>query len=67
MRFPPETIVVFAKSVGRAQEQVIVTRLDAADPSVVDMSTLVIIGASGTRTIARDAATPWVYTSRKAS
>lgn len=62
----PETIVVFAKSVGRAQEQIIVTRLDAADPSVVDMSTLVIIGAGGTRIIAHDAATPWVYTSRKA-
>ena len=62
----PETIVVFAKSVGRAQEHIIVTRLDAADPSIVDMSTLVIIGASGTRTIARENATPWVFTSRKA-
>jgi len=64
---PDETIVVFAKSVGRPQEHFVTTRLDEADVSVVDMSTLVLIGASGTRAIARDNARPWIYTSRKAS
>jgi precorrin-3B C17-methyltransferase len=62
----PDTVVIFAKSVGRAEENILVTRLDEADPSLVDMSTLVIVGARGTRVIARAAATPFVYTSRKA-
>jgi precorrin-3B C17-methyltransferase len=63
---PEDRIVVFAKSVGRAEENIIITTLGAADPSVVDMSTLVLIGASGTRLVAREGARPFVYTSRKA-
>lgn len=63
---PPTRIVVFAKSVGRAAEEIIVTTLGEADPDVVDMSTLVLIGASGTRLIPRSDARPFVYTSRKA-
>jgi precorrin-3B C17-methyltransferase len=62
-----ETVVVFAKSVGRSDEQLIVTTLAQADPSLVDMSTLVIIGAKGTRLIARDGGAPIVYSSRKSS
>jgi precorrin-3B C17-methyltransferase len=62
---PGETIVAFAKSVGRPQEELFVARLDEADVSLVDMSTLAIVGASGTRAIAREGARPWVYTSRK--
>ena len=61
----PETVVVFAKSVGREDENMVVTRLADADPSQVDMSTLVIIGARGTRLIPRSGARPFVYTSRK--
>lgn len=63
---PAERIVVFAKSIGREAESIIITTLADADPSVVDMSTLVLIGASGTRLIARDDAPPYVYTSRTA-
>lgn len=63
---PAERIVVFAKSIGREAESIIVTTLADADPSVVDMSTLVLIGASGTRLIARGDAPPYVYTSRSA-
>lgn len=63
---PPERIVVFAKSVGRTEEHIIVTRLDEADPSVVDMTTLALVGSSGTRVVPREGARPWVYTSRKA-
>jgi precorrin-3B C17-methyltransferase len=63
---PPQTVIVFAKAIGRAAEEVIIAPLAAADASLVDMSTLVIIGAGGTRLIARDHARPWVYSSRKA-
>jgi precorrin-3B C17-methyltransferase len=63
----PETVVVFAKSVGREDERILVTRLDEADPGQVDMTTLVIIGASGTRLVSREGERPFVYTSRKVS
>lgn len=63
---PGETFVGLAKSVGREKEAFILTQLDAVDPSQVDMSTLVVIGARGTRRIARSDARDWVYTSRKA-
>jgi precorrin-3B C17-methyltransferase len=62
---PSETVIVFAKSVGRAEEHMIITNLAEADPSQVDMSTLVIIGARGTRVISRKETAPFVYTSRK--
>ncbi len=62
----PQTVVVFAKSVGRAEEQILVTDLAQADPALVDMSTLVIVGAAGTKTIGRQNHAPFVYTSRKA-
>ncbi len=64
---PKETIVALAKSVGRAEEDIILANLCDVDLSQVDMSTLVVIGASGTRRIARDNARDWVYTSRKAT
>jgi len=64
---PGQTIVSLAKSVGREKEEIILTQLDEVDPAQVDMSTLVVIGASGTRRIARGDARDWVYTSRKAT
>jgi precorrin-3B C17-methyltransferase len=64
---PGETFVGLAKSVGRENEKIILTRLDEAEGGRVDMSTLVIIGASGTRRIAREDARDWVYTSRQAT
>jgi precorrin-3B C17-methyltransferase len=64
---PSTRIVVFAKSVGRAEEEIIVTTLGEANPDVVDMSTLVLIGASGTTLVPRRDARPFVYTSRKAT
>lgn len=64
---PGETFVALAKSVGREKEEIILTQLDSVDPAQVDMSTLVVIGASGTRRIAREGARDWVYTSRKAT
>lgn len=63
---PGETIVALAKSVGREKEEIILTQLDSVDPALIDMSTLVVIGARGTKRIAREGARDWVYTSRKA-
>jgi precorrin-3B C17-methyltransferase len=62
----PQIPVVFAKSVGRAEESIVISQLNDADPSIVDMSTLVIIGSSGTRCVPRSDGRPWVYTSRRA-
>ena len=62
---PPATLVVFAKSVGRAEEQLLISDLASADLSQVDMATLVIVGAKGTRLIERQGARPFVYTSRR--
>ena len=62
----PETLVVFAKSVGRAEERILISDLAQADLSQVDMSTLVLVGASGTRVVTRETGPAFVYTSRKA-
>ena len=58
------TPVAFARAVGRADEALTLTTLGAADPSLADMATLVIIGSSETRFIARDGAPPWMLTPR---
>jgi precorrin-3B C17-methyltransferase len=55
----PETPVLFIRAAGTAEAKVVSTTLGNADPSVVDMRTLVIIGASTTRQIGR-----WIYTPR---
>ncbi|MFV0534274.1 MAG: precorrin-3B C(17)-methyltransferase [Cumulibacter sp.] len=46
---PPDRIVLLARNVGRDGESLTVTTLGELDPEQVDMSTLVIIGASSTR------------------
>jgi precorrin-3B C17-methyltransferase len=60
------TPVVFARALGRSDEEVCVTALGAADPSRADMSTLIIIGSSETRIIPREKGPPFVYTPRGA-
>ncbi|MEW6436013.1 MAG: precorrin-3B C(17)-methyltransferase [Pseudomonadota bacterium] len=60
----PETIIVFAHAVSRPNERLEVTTLAEADPSVADMSTLVLIGSSETRRVARDDGGCWVYSPR---
>ncbi len=60
-----QTPVVLARDVGGPTERVRVIELGALSPRDVDMRTLVLIGSSQTRTIARpDAQTPYVYTPR---
>ena len=58
------TPVAFARAVGRADEKLTLTNLHDADPGLADMATLVMIGSSETRWVARDGARPWMLTPR---
>jgi precorrin-3B C17-methyltransferase len=57
-------VVVFAKAIGRRDEEVIVSTLGQADPGVADMRTLVLVCATSTRTLERPDGSQWVYTPR---
>ena len=59
-----DTPVAFARAVGRPDERITLTTLAQADLSLVDMATLVVIGSSETRYIARDGARAWMLTPR---
>ena len=59
-----DTIVAFAHAIGRANERVTLTTLANADPSEADMSTLVLVGSSETRRVARAGGGSWIYTPR---
>ncbi|MGI9085725.1 MAG: precorrin-2 C(20)-methyltransferase [Aeromicrobium sp.] len=48
-RRSPDTVVVVGRGVGRAEESLTVTTLGALDPDTIDMKSLIIVGASGTR------------------
>ena len=61
----PETVVLFVRAAGTEDVRRVTTTLAKVDPAVADMRTLVIIGASTTRLIARDDDAPWVYTPRR--
>ncbi|CAM3228134.1 Precorrin-3B C(17)-methyltransferase [Nocardioides dubius] len=54
----PETVVVVGRSVGREGESITVTTLGELDPATIDMSCLVIVGASATRVSAAGVWTP---------
>ena len=60
------TSVAFARAVGRPDERIVVTTLGEADPGIADMATLVMIGSSETRLLARGDKAPWLYTPRSA-
>ncbi len=59
----PDTAVVLARAVGRADERVTITTLDDVEPEAADMRTLVLVGASGTRVFSQGER-QWVYTPR---
>lgn len=61
---PSETIVVLARSVGRADESIRITTLAEVDIAAIDMSTLVMIGSSQSRCVARTGGGQWVYSRR---
>ncbi|OMH64746.1 hypothetical protein BFG02_07495 [Corynebacterium pseudotuberculosis] len=44
-----DTPVIVARAVGSDQESIVVTTLQDFDPDIVDMRTMVIVGASTTR------------------
>ena len=50
--------------VGRPDERILITVLEAADGSEADMATCIIVGTSETRHLARPNSTPLVYTPR---
>ena len=60
----PLTPVIFGRAVGREDEAVTITTLDAASDTKADMATLVIIGSPETRLITREGRAPLVYTPR---
>jgi precorrin-3B C17-methyltransferase len=64
---PGVTPVIFGRAVGRMDEGLNVTCLDAAAANAADMATLVIVGSRETRVIAREGRTPLVYTPRAAA
>jgi cobalt-precorrin 5A hydrolase / precorrin-3B C17-methyltransferase len=61
---PPETPVIVASNLGRPAEKVEVTTLWSFDPTSVDMLTIVLIGASTSRVIARGSGKSFAYTPR---
>jgi precorrin-3B C17-methyltransferase len=62
----PQTLVMFASAVGRADESIRIQPLADADPRLADMRSLVLIGASGTRCIERAGQPPFIYSPRRA-
>ena len=59
----PERVILFARAVSRADEAIRISTLAEATPEMADMQTVVILGSSRTRVIARDGV-PIVYTPR---
>jgi precorrin-2 C20-methyltransferase / precorrin-3B C17-methyltransferase len=60
----PETPVVLGRDIGRPDESLTVTTLGEIRPEQVDMRTVVIVGSSLTRRLARQDGSEWVYTPR---
>jgi precorrin-3B C17-methyltransferase len=59
----PERVILFARAVSTPEQAIRVTTLAEATPEMADMRTVVLVGSSLTRVIARDGA-PFVYTPR---
>lgn len=59
----PDTPVVFARAIGREDEKLHFTSLAEADPSLVDMSTLVLVGNSQSRYF-NHGGRQWMYSPR---
>jgi precorrin-3B C17-methyltransferase len=61
---PRATPVIFGRAVGRPDESITITTLAEAGDTRADMATLIIVGSSETRLIAREGMSPLVYTPR---
>ena len=60
-----QTPVILARAVGSQDERIIVTTIGDADTALIDMRTLVMIGSSQTRLVARPGQSSLVYTPRR--
>jgi cobalt-precorrin 5A hydrolase/precorrin-3B C17-methyltransferase len=60
----PQTPVVLGRDIGRPGQTLRITTLGELTPDQVDMRTMVLIGSSTTRVIARADGRLWVYTPR---
>ena len=58
------TPVAFARAVGRPDEGIHLTTLGEADPALVDMATLVLIGSSETRWVEGEGGRRWMLSPR---
>ncbi len=63
-RRPGDTPVVLARNLGRPGEEVAVIALDDLTPEKADMLTVVLVGSTATRRVARGGGGDWVYTPR---
>ncbi|WP_457808745.1 precorrin-3B C(17)-methyltransferase [Kushneria sp. EE4] len=63
----PDTLVIFARAAGRADEQITTTTLGQARAEQADMATLVIIGSEETRRVERPGQSSLIYTPRFAA
>jgi len=63
-RKAPETVVVLVRNAAMPGVSVVTTSLAEVDAELVDMRTLVIVGASTTRLLPREGKPSWVYTPR---
>jgi cobalt-precorrin 5A hydrolase/precorrin-3B C17-methyltransferase len=61
---PHATPVAIARNLGRDGEAVEITTLMALDPAKVDMLSIVLVGSSATRVVARPDGGEWLYTPR---
>lgn len=61
---PPDTIVIFGRAAGRADESIKVVELAAARGCDADMATCVIVGSPETRLIERDGRAALIYSPR---
>jgi precorrin-3B C17-methyltransferase len=63
---PANTPVIFGRAVGRVDERIFITVLEAAEGSDADMATCIIVGSSETRLLTRPQGPALVYTPRSA-
>ena len=61
---PAETPVIIGRNLGRAGEEIQSLRLDELTPERVDMLSIVLVGSSATRRIAKSDGGCWIYTPR---
>jgi precorrin-3B C17-methyltransferase len=61
----PSTVVVMVRAAGSGDVRQFITTLGEVDPDKADMRTLVLIGSTATRLIAREGKSPFVYTLRR--